>query len=36
MDLPESRGTYVLIASVRQMQRIGIGRPGGFDIVPGF
>lgn len=36
MDLPEEKGTYVLIASVLQMKRIGIGRLGEFDIVPGF
>lgn len=34
MDLPEEKGTYVLIASVLQMKRI--GRLGEFDIVPGF
>ena len=27
-DLPEARGTYVLIASVTQMNRLEIGRPG--------
>jgi len=36
MDLPNEKGTYVLIASVPQMKRIGIGRLGEFDIVPGF
>ena len=36
MGLPEAKGTYVLIASVPQMKRIGIGRLGEFDIVPGF
>jgi Uri superfamily endonuclease len=36
MDLPEEKGTYVLIASVPQMKRIGIGRLGEFDIVAGF
>jgi len=36
MDLPNEKGTYVLIASVPQMNRIGIGRLGEFDIVPGF
>jgi Uri superfamily endonuclease len=36
MDLPEAKGTYVLIASVAQMKRLQIGRLGTFDIVPGF
>ena len=36
MDLPDEKGTYVLIASVPQMKRIAIGRLGKFDIVPGF
>ena len=36
MDLPEDKGTYVLIASVAQMKRLEIGRLGTFDIVPGF
>ncbi len=36
MDLPEEKGTYVLIASVPQMKRIEIGRLGLFDIVPGY
>jgi len=36
MDLPESKGTYVLIASVAQMKRLEIGRLGACDIVPGF
>ena len=36
MDLPEAKGTYVLIASVAQMKRLEIGRLGAFDIVPGF
>ena len=36
MDLPEEKGTYVLIASVGQMKRIQIGQLGKFDIVPGF
>ena len=36
MDLPDEKGTYVLIASVPQMKRIGIGQLGEFDIVPGF
>ena len=36
MDLPDEKGTYVLVASVPQMKRIGIGRLGEFEIVPGF
>lgn len=36
MDLPLDKGTYVLIASVLRMKRIGIGQLGEFDIVPGF
>ena len=36
MDLPEEKGTYVLIASVPQMKRIEIGRLGRFDIIPGY
>jgi Uri superfamily endonuclease len=36
MDLPEAKGTYVLIASVGQMKRLEIGRLGAYDIVPGF
>jgi Uri superfamily endonuclease len=36
MDLPEDKGTYILIASVAQMKRLEIGRLGTFDIVPGF
>ena len=36
MDLPDEKGTYVLIASVGQMKRIQIGQLGKFDIVPGF
>ncbi len=36
MDLPDEKGTYVLIAAVPRMKRIGIGQLGEFDIVPGF
>ncbi len=36
MDLPEEKGTYVLIASVPQMKRIEVGQLGKFDIVPGY
>jgi Uri superfamily endonuclease len=36
MDLPDDKGTYVLIASVPQMKRVEVGKLGKFDIVPGF
>ena len=36
MDLPEDKGTYVLIASLAQMKRLEIGSLGRQDIVPGF
>jgi len=36
MDLPEEKGTYILIARVLQMKRLSIGRLGKFDLVPGF
>ncbi|HLH54448.1 MAG TPA: GIY-YIG nuclease family protein [Verrucomicrobiae bacterium] len=36
MDLPDEKGTYMLIAWVPQMKRIAIGQLGKFDIVPGF
>jgi Uri superfamily endonuclease len=36
MDLPEEKGTYVLVTSVMQMRRIEIGRLGRFDIIPGY
>jgi Uri superfamily endonuclease len=36
MDLPEAKGTYVLIAFVAQMKRLQIGRLGTYDLVPGF
>jgi Uri superfamily endonuclease len=36
MDLPEDKGTYVLIASVAQMKRVKIGSLGESGIVPGF
>ncbi len=36
MDLPDEKGTYVLIASVPLMKRLEIGQLGQFDIVPGF
>ena len=36
MDLPEDKGTYILIAQVSHMKRLEIGSLGKFDIVPGF
>ena len=36
MDLPEAKGTYVLIATVAQMKRLETARLGAYDIVPGF
>ena len=36
MGLPEDKGTYILIARVSQMKRLGIGSLGEFDIIPGF
>jgi Uri superfamily endonuclease len=36
MDLPEAKGTYILIASVAQVRRWEIGRLGKFDLIPGF
>jgi Uri superfamily endonuclease len=36
MDLPEAKGTYVLIVLVSQMKRLEIGRLGAYDIMPGF
>ncbi len=35
-NLPEEKGTYVLIASAPRMKRVEIGRLGRFDIPPGF
>ena len=35
-DLPNETGTYILIAQVLQLKRLGIGSLGRFDIVPGF
>ena len=35
-DLPEAKGTYVLVASVAQMKRLEIGLLGAYDVVPGF
>ncbi|MGD0351332.1 MAG: GIY-YIG nuclease family protein [Verrucomicrobiota bacterium] len=36
MELPDERGTYILIASVLQMKRLKIGRLGNYDLLPGF
>jgi len=36
MELPEAKGTYVLIAFVSRMKRLHIGQLGTFAIVPGF
>ena len=36
MELPEAKGTYILIASVAQMRRWAIGSLGKFDLIPGF
>jgi len=36
VELPEDKGTYILIVSVAQMKRLEVGRLGVFDVVPGF
>jgi Uri superfamily endonuclease len=36
MDLPEEKGTYILITQVSQLKRIAIGSLGKFEIIPGF
>jgi len=36
VELPDDKGTYVLLASVPQMKRVEVGQLGEFDIVPGF
>ena len=36
MELPEAKGTYVLIAFVPRMKRLEVGRLGAYDIIPGF
>jgi Uri superfamily endonuclease len=36
MELPEGKGTYVLIVFIAQMKRLEIGRLGVYDIIPGF
>jgi Uri superfamily endonuclease len=36
MELPDKKGTYILIASILQMKRLKIGRLGTYDLLPGF
>ena len=36
LDLPEAKGTYVLLALLPRMKRLEIGRLGTYDIIPGF
>jgi len=36
VELPEDKGTYILIASLSQMRRLQVGSLGRFDIIPGF
>ena len=36
MELPENKGTYVLLASMARVQRVEIGALGEFEIIPGF
>lgn len=36
MDLPEDKGTYILIASVSEMRQVQVGSLGRFEIIPGF
>jgi len=36
MELPDEKGTYILIALVLQMKRLKIGRLGTYDLLPGF
>jgi Uri superfamily endonuclease len=36
MDLPETKGTYVLIALVTRMKRMEIGGLGACDLMPGY
>ena len=35
MDLPEEKGTYVLIANLGELKRLRIGSLGEFDVIPG-
>ncbi len=36
LELPEERGTYILLAHLSEMKRLEIGRLGAFEFVPGF
>jgi Uri superfamily endonuclease len=36
MNLPDEKGTYILIALLEQMKRLEIGRLGSFDLAPGY
>ena len=36
IELPEDKGTYVLLAHLSQAKQLEIGRLGEFDLVPGF
>ena len=36
IELPEDKGTYILLAYLSQAKRLEIGRLGEFDLVPGF
>ena len=35
MELPEDKGTYILITSVSQVRRLQVGSLGRFDLIPG-
>jgi hypothetical protein len=36
MDLPDQKGTYILIAVLLEMKRLKIGRLETYDVIPGF
>jgi Uri superfamily endonuclease len=36
MELPEDKGTYILITSVSQVRRLQVGSLGSFELMPGF
>ena len=36
MELPEDKGTYILIATVSELRHLSIGSLGTFDLIPGF
>ena len=36
IELPEDKGTYILLARLNQAKRLEIGRLGEFDLIPGF